>query len=736
MIEIKNLSKDYNGKKALDSINIVLPTNGLVSVIGNNGSGKTTLLRILSTTLCASSGMVKFDNVIYDENNYFYIRNKLISYVSQEYHNYKYSLIEILNLFKDIYDKNRFDKLVKAFSFESFLEKRIDTMSGGQMQKANLILELSKIRDCYLIDEPTNSLDSKTEKVLFEVLHEISKLSLVVIVSHNEDLVNDLSDRIIKITDNHKAEVITCDDNKGDIILKDNVLTMPMNLNSIQKNKLVDYLFSLNGNKILINVLGDSSTKKLNNTIVKHDVDSFEDAKLLGFKLCIKNLIKNNQKKLILFSLIIGFFIGLTFFFINLSLLNLPKMAYNAYNENKQSIVSFTNDYQVNDSKDEAFNLNILEHVEKIQTGRVIKDDIKYDFNISFSGVSIIEQDFFSLKFGCYKKGDFLITDYIADKIEQYESRSYEDIITNGIRINDFIYKISGIIETDYTKYQQEYSQSNKDDWSIFSNNIKNIYSLLYIPCESGTFISILDGVPIKWVIDENISNEKIDGKYQVVINDKVKTIVGDYNKFFEAYNCINMSTVNLDTIPTIYTSSELLFEIKNNEMMYYDSYLVKTNYNAFKYMYTHKMTDESALYLKIQDANNIMIFFKNILIPTILIGYLITILVYYDKSMKLLKNNSDFNYLYKINGFNGTDALKLYLIEDLLMIACSLILGIFLNFGCNLILNLACGGGKYASIRIFNTSWLGIIIVVIMSFTMLLIRLLTFKKNKFIKFS
>ena len=45
---------------------------------------------------------------------------------------------------------------------------------------------------------------------------------------------------------------------------------------------------------------------------------------------------------------------------------------------------------------------------------------------------------------------------------------------------------------------------------------------------------------------------------------------------FFEAYNCINMSTVNLDTIPTIYTSSELLFEIKNNEMMYYDSYLVK----------------------------------------------------------------------------------------------------------------------------------------------------------------
>ena len=65
MIEIKNLSKDYNGKQALDSINIVLPTNGLVSVIGNNGSGKTTLLRILSTTLCASSGTVKFDNVIY-----------------------------------------------------------------------------------------------------------------------------------------------------------------------------------------------------------------------------------------------------------------------------------------------------------------------------------------------------------------------------------------------------------------------------------------------------------------------------------------------------------------------------------------------------------------------------------------------------------------------------------------------------------------------------------------------
>lgn len=120
---------------------------------------------------------------------------------------------------------------------------------------------------------------------------------MVVIVSHNEDLVNDLSDMIIKITDNHKAEVITCDDNKGDIILKDNVLTMPMNLNSIQKNKLVDYLTSLNGNKILINVLEDSSTKKLNNTIVKHDVDSFEDAKLIGFKLCIKNLIKNNQKK-------------------------------------------------------------------------------------------------------------------------------------------------------------------------------------------------------------------------------------------------------------------------------------------------------------------------------------------------------------------------------------------------------------------------------------------------------
>ena len=65
-------------------------------------------------------------------------------------------------------------------------------------------------------------------------------------------------------------------------------------------------------------------------------------------------------------------------------------MAYNAYNENKQSIVSFTNDYQVNDSKDEAFNLNILEHVEKIQTGKVIKDDIKYDFNIFYSADAVV----------------------------------------------------------------------------------------------------------------------------------------------------------------------------------------------------------------------------------------------------------------------------------------------------------------------------------------------------------
>ncbi len=215
MLKLKNIKKNYilgnEQIKALKGINIEFRKNEFVAILGPSGCGKTTLLNIIGGLDHYTSGDLIIDSVStkkYKDKDWDTYRNHKVGFVFQNYnlitHQNVLSNVELALTLSGVGKKERKLKAIEALEkvgLKDQLYKKPNQMSGGQMQRVAIARALVNNPDIILADEPTGALDTKTSEQIMEILQEISKNQLVIMVTHNPELAKKYATRIINLLD-------------------------------------------------------------------------------------------------------------------------------------------------------------------------------------------------------------------------------------------------------------------------------------------------------------------------------------------------------------------------------------------------------------------------------------------------------------------------------------------------------------------------------------------------------
>ena len=197
MLEIKNVTKNFGEKKALNSLSFNIPTGSIFGLIGSNGSGKSTLLRVISGVYEPDGGSVEIDGVSTYENPKVKAQCFFISDFPYFYNNSTVANLSVL--YKSMYPSWSDDKFRKlACMFPININDRIINMSKGMQRQAALILALSTCPRYIFLDEIFDGLDPVVRHLLKRILieHVAEHQMTVIIASHNLRELEDLCDRI------------------------------------------------------------------------------------------------------------------------------------------------------------------------------------------------------------------------------------------------------------------------------------------------------------------------------------------------------------------------------------------------------------------------------------------------------------------------------------------------------------------------------------------------------------
>ena len=294
MLEVKNLSKLYmpkHGKpvKALTNINISFPEKGMVFLLGKSGSGKSTLLNICSGLDSPSSGEIIVkgrSSKDFSQSDFDNYRNTFIGFIFQEYNILnEFSVENNITLALELQDKPKDDALINKIlgdiGLNGFANRSPNTLSGGEKQRVAIARALVKNPEIIMADEPSGALDSETGKQIFEILKQMSKDKLVIVVSHDREFAEQYADRIIELKD---GKVIS------------DVSKVTENQLAITKN--VEYV----GNLLHIQngaLLNQKDFEKLQNIFskVNHDIIiAIDEADVEEFKKS-KNIVESGNRE-------------------------------------------------------------------------------------------------------------------------------------------------------------------------------------------------------------------------------------------------------------------------------------------------------------------------------------------------------------------------------------------------------------------------------------------------------
>lgn len=215
MLELKNIKKSYKTgsfvQKALDDVSLQFRRNEFVSILGPSGSGKTTLLNIIGGLDHYDSGDLIINNKStknYKENDWNAYRNNCIGFIFQNY-----NLINHITILENVEmgmtlsgvstkeKRRRAEEALEKVGLIEHAHKKPNQLSGGQMQRVAIARALANNPDIILADEPTGALDTKTSKQIMDLIKEISKDKLVIMVTHNKELAEKYSTRIVELKD-------------------------------------------------------------------------------------------------------------------------------------------------------------------------------------------------------------------------------------------------------------------------------------------------------------------------------------------------------------------------------------------------------------------------------------------------------------------------------------------------------------------------------------------------------
>ena len=244
MIEVKNLIKDYQlGNKqtlrALKGIELKFSSSEFTSILGQSGCGKTTLLNLIGGLDLPTEGDIIFNGTSISkmkDNQIDAYRNNQVGFILQNYYlipnfnvldNVKMAL-SFNNLSKEEIDKRARD-ILKKVGMDRYTKSFPKQLSGGQQQRVAIARAIVNNPSIILADEPTGSLDNSTAKEIMDLLKEIGKDKLVIMVTHNEEIAKNYSTRIIRMNDGN--------------IISDDIVTRNYSLDEVKENKKVNLSF-------------------------------------------------------------------------------------------------------------------------------------------------------------------------------------------------------------------------------------------------------------------------------------------------------------------------------------------------------------------------------------------------------------------------------------------------------------------------------------------------------------
>lgn len=524
MLTIKNIYKSYGLKDSkysvLKDINLSFRPNEFVAILGPSGSGKTTLLNILGGLDQYDSGDLiingkstkKFKDK--DWNSY---RNKSVGFIFQSYN--LISHISILsnvemcltlrNTSKSVARKKAIEALERV-GLKDHIHKKPNQLSGGQMQRVAIARALVNNPDIILADEPTGALDSKTSTQIMELIKDISKDKLVIMVTHNENLADIYASRIIKLSDG----VIISDSNPYETKEETDLYTLPktkmslltalgLSLNNIKTKKGRTLLTSFAAS---IGIIGISLVLALSNGF-QIQIDDFEKNTLTQMPIYITPEVTDLKSEMAL------------------ELGNgedeypsdniIKKYQYTVANVHKNKITSDYINY-INSINNDY--LNGIGYGYNANMNVIIKNDTIDYFNnnyietsFSTNGTSDIIKENYDLLSGRYPKNSneaLLIVDtynrlypYLYKDLGLKENSTFEDVIGKELQVvsnNNFYEEADGLFIT-----KQNYDELwNNDD------NIKiNITGI--IRAKKDANVTLYSGSTL--LINAKIEEESID---------------------------------------------------------------------------------------------------------------------------------------------------------------------------------------------------------------------------------
>lgn len=313
MLELRKISKIYKTndlkQTALNDINIKFRKSEFVSILGPSGSGKTTLLNIIGGLDKYTSGDLIINGIStkkYSDKDWDSYRNYKIGFVFQSYnlipHQSALSNVELaltLSGVKKEERRKRAIEVLKKVGLERHMHKRPNQMSGGQMQRIAIARALINNPDILLADEPTGALDSETSIQIMELLKSISKEKLVIMVTHNPELANIYSNRIIKILDGKIIDDSNPFNEEDSKIIEEKtkktsmsfLTALSLSLNNLMTKKGRTILTAFAGS---IGIIGIALILSLSNGF-KVEIDNFEKKSLSQAPITIMSTVMKSN---------------------------------------------------------------------------------------------------------------------------------------------------------------------------------------------------------------------------------------------------------------------------------------------------------------------------------------------------------------------------------------------------------------------------------------------------------
>lgn len=659
MLKLENINKSYNNELILKNINLYFEDTGFISILGPSGSGKTTLLNIISGLIKPDSGTIQYNNLLlnkFNRKSWDSFRTYNLSYIFQDY-----KLLEDITVIDNIKivtnNNNKIKQLLAKLEINKIQKQKVNKLSGGEKQRVAIARALVNDPDILLADEPTGALDTINSVKIMNILKEISKNKLVIIVTHNIELAKKYSDKIIYIKDGtteHNDYIKEFTDIKTTILKKNKSSIksiIKLALNGLKSKKKRTILTSLASS---IGIITMALVLLISNGFNK-DLKNYEETTLSKIPITISNGIyekKSNSEKL----------------------------------KDNQINIKKKDEYLHENNIDN----NYLNYINKLNNNYYIS--YKYDINLPLltNKYKYIDISYFNMI--PYKDNDYIKENYniiYGRNINNYnevllaidENNMVEEDLLMTFGINTDI-EYDKLINTKIKIIPNDIYYKEENNYFIVNNDLQYQYN-------NGIELTIVGIVKEKEPI-KNIStilyNKELIDKY-LTINENSKIV----KKYLNTDNVIIPSNTTKDKILSYLGYKTIPYEIEIYANNIYDKE------NLIKYLDNYNKEEDKIIYIDITKdmlelLKNIINIITIVLVTFSLISLIVaSIMISIITNMRVLERTKDIGILRSIGKSRKTIS-RLFNIENILIgiissIISSLIVYILVN-PINILLN------------------------------------------------